>query len=157
MDGLAHLGVSSPLQDDREVPLVLVDGYEMTIPRSVALESNLLSSMIEDVYDFKENVPLSDVSCDSETVKYLFQHLEAVERGPGVVKTLEKEFLNVSSPMLIKIILLTNYLDVPDVCHIAMRKVAEIIKINQNDPGKVRQIFNITRKFTDAEKESVKE
>ena len=148
---------TSTSQEDNIIPLELVDGSKMTIPRRVALKSNLISNMIEYRHDFEENVPLTDVSCDSETVKHLFQHLEAVERGSEALETLEREFLNVSPPMLIKIILLTNYLDVPDVCHSAMKKVAEIININQNSPEKVRKIFNITKKFTDAEKKSARE
>ena len=155
------------LDETPEEPLKLVSQEleKITVPRKVALMSELVRTMSEGDKDEKE-IPLPNVKSAvlRKVVTYLQYHVDnppkEIEKPlksanmNEVVAQWDADFCDVDQELLFELILAANYMDIKPLLDLSCAKVASMIK--GKTPEQIRKTFNITNDFTPEEEEAVR-
>jgi len=155
------------LDDDMDENLVLEssDGDKITVPKNVAILSELVKTMAEG--DKEENtIPLPNVKGTilKKVADYLTYHAEnpakEIEKPLKsanmieVVSQWDADFVDVEQELLFELILAANYMDIKPLLDLTCAKVASMIK--GKTPEQIRKTFNIKNDFTPEEEEAVR-
>jgi S-phase kinase-associated protein 1 len=153
------------------VHLVLQTGENVRVARRVAEMSVLIREMLADEGEGEdeegEEIPLPNVSKDILTLalEFCIHHVDdpmALIEKPlksnnmlDVVSEWDAAFIELDIPVLFKLILAANYLDIPDLLDLSCAKVASMLmgKI----PDQVKTRFGITNQYAPEDPEQVKE
>jgi len=158
---------SLSLDDSGDDKLKLVSQEEDKFPvaKKVALQSELVKTMVEGDKDEKE-IPLPNVKGNvlKRVVDYMNHHADnpakEIEKPlksanmTEVVSKWDAEFVDVDQEMLFELILAANYMDIKPLLDLTCAKVASMIK--GKTPEQIRKTFNIANDFTPEEEEAVR-
>lgn len=149
---------------DDIVKLKSSDNEMFDVPKEVALQSETVRNMIEDVAPSEKGIPLPNVQSKilSKVIEYCKYHVNAKKPGedgkPSVseddVKAWDQEFVHVDQATLFDLILAANYLNIKDLLDLTCQSVADMIK--GKTPEEIRRTFNIKNDFTPEEEEEVR-
>jgi S-phase kinase-associated protein 1 len=145
-------------------------GEVFEVEQEVAMASNLIKNMLEDVEDVEdEEIPLPNVKTAilQKVIDYCKQHkdraqeteiqkpLKSANLNECGVADWDCEFVNIEQEVLFELILAANYLDIKPLLDLTCAKVASMIK--GKTPEEIRQQFNIVNDFTPEEEAQVRE
>jgi len=157
-------GLDEPSGDER-VKLTSQEGESYTIPKKVALMSELIKTMIEGDKD-STDIPLVNVKASvlAKVIEYLKYHVDnpakPIEKPlksavmAEVVSQWDADFVDVDQEILFELILAANYMDIKPLLDLTCAKVASMIK--GKNPEQIRKTFNIVNDFTPEEEEAVR-
>jgi len=150
---------------DETLKLVSQEEEKFTVPKKVAMMSELVKTMAEG--DKEENeIPLPNVKANvlNKVVQYMRYHAEnppkEIEKPlksanmAEVVSQWDADFVDVDQEMLFELILAANYMDIKPLLDLTCAKVASMIK--GKTPEQIRKTFNIQNDFTPEEEEAVR-
>eukprot|EP00343_Euplotes_focardii_P007538 CAMPEP_0205821348 /NCGR_PEP_ID=MMETSP0206-20130828/7075_1 /ASSEMBLY_ACC=CAM_ASM_000279 /TAXON_ID=36767 /ORGANISM="Euplotes focardii, Strain TN1" /LENGTH=181 /DNA_ID=CAMNT_0053116765 /DNA_START=35 /DNA_END=580 /DNA_ORIENTATION=+ len=167
VEGLEEVKGLDEGQDDggESLKLVSQEQEKFSVPRSVALQSELVKTMAEGDEEEKE-IPLPNVKSKvlAKVIQYMTYHaenpskeiekpLKSANMG-DVVSPWDAEFVNVDQELLFELILAANYMDIKPLLDLTCAKVASMIK--GKEPEQIRQTFNIQNDFTPEEEAAVR-
>ena len=161
------------------VELLSQEGEKFKVPKAVAVQSELVKTMIDDndedddededddAADSQE-IPLPNVKASVLTKVIEFCKYHATN-GPmaeiekplksaqmtDVVGEWDAEFVSIDQEMLFELILAANYMDIKSLLDLTCAKVASMIK--GKTPEEIRRTFNIVNDFTPEEEAQVRE
>jgi len=140
------------------------EGEKFTVPKKVALMSELVKTMAEG--DKEENeIPLPNVKSSvlKKVVEYMRYHADnpakEIEKPlksanmAEVVSQWDADFVDVDQELLFELILAANYMDIKPLLDLTCAKVASMIK--GKTPEQIRKTFNIVNDFTPEEEAAV--
>jgi len=135
----------------KKVILKSSDGETIVIAKAVAIKSQTVKNLIEEVVD-DDVIPIFEVTGRilAKVIEYCKKHVEA-ESSDGnpsddELKKWDAEFVKVDKPTLFALILATNYLDIKSLLDLTCMTVADMIK--DKTPEEIRKTFNIKDDFT---------
>jgi len=154
--------------DAEDVPTLTLqaqDGEQFTVPREVAMMSELVKTMWEGDKNEQE-IPLQNVKKD--ILKKVIEYMEFHHKNPPkeiekplksgnmreVVSDWDAHFVEVDQETLFDLILSANYMDIKPLLDLTCAKVASMIK--GKSPEEIRRRFNIVNDFTPDEEEAVR-
>ncbi|XP_044970849.1 SKP1-like protein 1B isoform X2 [Hordeum vulgare subsp. vulgare] len=162
----------------RKITLKSSDGEEFDVDKTVAMESQTLRHMIEDVCA-DNAIPFPNVNSKilSKVIEYCKQHVQArpkpadstaadaaansstsapaVAPAPTVdMKSWDVEFIKVDQATLYDLILAANYLDIKGLLDLTCQTVADMMK--GKTPEEIRKTFNIENDFTPEEEAEIR-
>jgi len=150
---------------DEKLKLVSQEDEKFTIAKKVAMQSELVKTMVEGDKEEKE-IPLPNVkgAVLKKVVDYLNYHAEnpakEIEKPlksanmHEVVSKWDADFVDVDQELLFELILAANYMDIKPLLDLTCAKVASMIK--GKTPEQIRKTFNIQNDFTPEEEEAVR-
>jgi len=150
---------------DDKLKLVSQEEEKFPITRKVALQSELVKTMVEGDKDEKD-IPLPNVKGNvlKRVVDYMNHHsdnpakeIEKPLKSANMAEVVSKwdaEFVDVDQEMLFELILAANYMDIKPLLDLTCAKVASMIK--GKTPEQIRKVFNIANDFTPEEEEAVR-
>lgn len=153
-------------ESKKTITLRSSDGEEFEIEEAVAMESQTIRHMIEDIEDCAENgIPLPNVNSKilSKVIEYCKKHVDAAaavsskaddKAADDDLKNWDTEFVKVDQPTLFDLILAANYLNIKSLLDLTCQTVADMIK--GKTPEEIRKTFNIKNDFTPEEEEEVR-
>ena len=99
---------------------------------------NIRSDVLRKVVAWIEQNPIETPEID------LSAKSEKIRTGQAFISFTQWEtnFLNIPNPTLFELLTAANYLDIPELCHLAAKKIASML--NGRSPEEMRQIFNIS-------------
>jgi S-phase kinase-associated protein 1 len=151
--------------ENESLTLVSQEKEKFTVPKKVALQSELVKTMAEGDKDETE-IPLPNVkgAVLSKVVTYLKYHVadqaKEIEKPlksanmNEVVSQWDADFVDVDQELLFELILAANYMDIKPLLDLTCAKVASMIK--GKTPEQIRKTFNIVNDFTPEEEEAVR-
>jgi len=151
--------------DSDVLKLVSQEQEKFTVPKKVALMSELVKTMAEGDKEEKE-IPLPNVkgAVLSKVVAWMKYHVDnpmkEIEKPlksanmNEVVSQWDADFVDVDQEMLFELILAANYMDIKPLLDLTCAKVASMIK--GKTPEQIRKTFNIVNDFTPEEEEAVR-
>lgn len=122
------------------------------VPREVAIQSDTIKYMIEDLGDncLEMVIPLHNVTEEIllKIIEYCTYH--SVERDEDELNAWDQTYMDsLNQTMLFEIILASNYLDVKALLDLMCQKVASMMQ--GKTPEEIRVMFNIKNDFTPEE------
>jgi len=151
--------------ENEMLKLVSQEQEKFTVPKKVALMSELVKTMAEGDKDEKE-IPLPNVkgAVLNKVVTYMKYHTDnpakEIEKPlksanmNEVVSQWDADFVDVDQELLFELILAANYMDIKPLLDLTCAKVASMIK--GKTPEQIRKTFNIVNDFTPEEEEAVR-
>jgi len=143
----------------KKIILKSSDGDTFVIAKAVAMKSQTVKNLIEDVGE-DTGIPISEVTGRilAKVIEYCKKHVE-VESSDGnpskdELKKWDAEFVNVDKPTLFDLIMAANYLDIKSLLDLTCMTVADMIK--GKTPEEIRKTFNIENDFTTEEEEELR-
>ena len=139
------------------------DGDDFEVEKVVACMSKTIKTMLEDLGDDDEVIPLPNVN--SKTLKLVKKWAEHHQNDPAPddddskekrtddISDWDKSFLNLDKVDLFELILAANYLDMKGLLDATCKTVANMIKGKTSD--EIRKTFNIKNDFTKVEEEQM--
>ena len=139
------------------------DGDDFEVEKVVACMSKTIKTMLEDLGDDDEVIPLPNVN--SKTLKLVKKWAEHHQNDPAPddddskekrtddISDWDKSFLNLDKVDLFELILAANYLDMKGLLDATCKTVANMIKGKTSD--EIRKTFNIKNDFTKEEEEQI--
>ncbi|XP_044970851.1 SKP1-like protein 1 isoform X4 [Hordeum vulgare subsp. vulgare] len=136
-----------------KITLKSSDGEEFDVDKTVAMESQTLRHMIEDVCA-DNAIPFPNVNSKilSKVIEYCKQHVQA--RPKPDMKSWDVEFIKVDQATLYDLILAANYLDIKGLLDLTCQTVADMMK--GKTPEEIRKTFNIENDFTPEEEAEIR-
>jgi len=150
---------------DENLKLVSQEEEKFTVPKKVALMSELVKTMAEGDKE-ETDIPLPNVKSAvlTKVIGYMKYHSEnppkEIEKPlksanmAEVVTQWDADFVDVDQEMLFELILAANYMDIKPLLDLTCAKVASMIK--GKTPEQIRKTFNIVNDFTPEEEEAVR-
>jgi len=143
----------------KKIILKSSDGETFVIAKAVAMKSQTVKNLIEDVGE-DTGIPISEVTGRilAKVIEYCKKHVEA-ESSDGKpsedeLKKWDAEFVKVDKPTLFDLISAANYLDIKSLLDLTCMTVADIIKAMT--PEEIRNFLNIKDDFTAEEKKELR-
>ena len=140
------------------------DGDDFEVEKVVACMSKTIKTMLEDLGDDDEVIPLPNVN--SKTLKLVKKWAEHHQNDPAPddddskekrtddISDWDKSFLNLDQVDLFELILAANYLDMKGLLDVTCKTVANMIKGKSSE--EIRKKFNIKNDFTEEEEEQIR-
>lgn len=160
------VGLDDDEGDDNDtLTLVSQEKEKFTVPKKVALMSELVKTVSEGDQDEKE-IPLPNVKASvlQKVTQYMTYHAENPPKDiekplksdnmAEVVSQWDADFVDVEQEILFELILAANYMDIKPLLDLTCAKVASLIK--GKTPEQIRKTFNIQNDFTPEEEEAVR-
>ena len=152
--------------DDGELKLESQEKTLFTVPKKVAMMSELVKTMVDG--DSEEKViPLPNVKANvlKLVIDYMKHHadnppkeiekpLKSANMAEVVADQWDADFVDVVQELLFELILAANYMDIKPLLDLTCAKVASMIK--GKTPEQIRSTFNIQNDFTPEEEEAVR-
>lgn len=146
------------------IVLKSADGESFEVDEAVAVESQTIKHMIEDVA-VHASIPLPNVSSKilAKVIEYCNRHVQSSpnstsesDAAPAVddLKAFDADFVKVDQATLFDLILAANYLNIKNLLDLTCQTVADMIK--GKTPEEIRKTFNIKNDFTPEEEEEVR-
>jgi len=153
--------------DDANEELILVsqDAEKFSVPKNVAVMSELVRTMAEGDKEERE-IPLPNVKAAvlQKVTTYMKYHVDNPAKDiekplksanmHEVVAPWDADFVDVDQELLFELILAANYMDIKTLLDLTCAKVASMIK--GKTPEQIRKTFNIQNDFTPDEEEAVR-
>jgi S-phase kinase-associated protein 1 len=143
----------------KKIMLKSSDGETFVIAKAVAMKSETVKNLIEDVGS-DTGIPISEVTGRilAKVIEYCKKHVEA-ESSDGncskdELKKWDAEFVNVDKPTLFDLIMAANYLHIKSLLDLTCMTVADMIK--GKTPEEIRNTLNIENDFTKEEEEELR-
>ncbi|KAI4308511.1 hypothetical protein L6164_031575 [Bauhinia variegata] len=132
------------------ITLVSSDGDTYEVEEAVAMQSETLKHLIEDICD-DSAIPLPNIKGRilSKVIVYCKKHAESDN-----IREWDENFVEVDQGMLFDFIMAANYLNIKSLLDLTCGAVANMIK--GKSPEEIREIFNIENDYTPEEKEEVR-
>ncbi|EXC35315.1 SKP1-like protein 1A [Morus notabilis] len=149
----------------KKIVLRSSDGESFEVEEAVALQSQTIKHMVEDVSD-DSAIPLPNVTSRilSKVIEYCNRHSDASSSASASasagasddndLKSWDAEFVKVDQATLFDLILAANYLNIKNLLDLTCQTVADMIK--GKTPEEIRSTFNIKNDFTPEEEEEVR-
>lgn len=149
------------------VTLVASDGEKFSVPRKVAVQSELIKSLIDEEATGNEEVPLTDIKSPilAKVIDFMNHHadvkLSEIEKPlksanlAEIVPAWDAAFVELEQEQLFELVLAANYLDIKSLLDLSCAKVASMVK--GKSPEEIRKTFNIKNDFTPEEEAQVLE
>ncbi|PVU86045.1 hypothetical protein BB559_005626 [Furculomyces boomerangus] len=142
------------------------DGQLFVVERPIAEKSALIKSMLEDVGESDDPIPIPNVN--SEVLKKIIEYCEYHKNDvvPAAdtyddaanisdkISPWDKNFMNVDQEMLFELLTASNYLDIKPLLDLGCKTVANMMKGKSAE--EIRKLFNITSDFTPEEEEQIR-
>ncbi|OMJ19842.1 E3 ubiquitin ligase complex SCF subunit sconC [Smittium culicis] len=148
------------------VVLTASDGQTFTVDRAVAQQSLLIKSMLEDIGDSNDPIPIPNVTAEvlKKVIEYCDYHKndepqtttedDTVGSGNSAIDAWDSEFINVDQEMLFELLLASNYLNIGSLLDLGCKTVANMMK--NKSAEEIRKQFNIPNDFTPEEEEQIR-
>lgn len=143
----------------KKITLKSSDGETFVIEKEVAIKSQTIKNLIEDVVDH-DGIPISEVTgmILAKVIEYCKKHVEA-ESSDGnpsddELKKWDTEFVKVDKPTLFALISAANYLNIKSLLDLTCMTAANMIK--DMTPEEIHNFFNIKDDFTVEEQEELR-
>jgi S-phase kinase-associated protein 1 len=159
------MSLDEPSGDDKLKLIAQEESESYPVSRKVALQSELIKTMVEGDKDEKE-IPLPNVKGPvlKKVIDYMTYHAEhppkEIEKPlksanmADVVCKFDADYVDVEQELLFELILAANYMDIKPLLDLTCAKVASLIK--GKTPEQIRKQFNIVNDFTPEEEEAVR-
>jgi S-phase kinase-associated protein 1 len=140
------------------VKLVTKDNVTFEIDENVANKFQTVKNLIDDIGD-RDPIPLPEIDefTFKKILEYALYHLEhpvVVENEEFVFSDWDTEFFKLEHPVLISIVISSNYLDYKELLDMSVQAIASII--NGKTPEEIRTLFDIVSDFTPEEEEAIR-
>ncbi|KAK9941582.1 hypothetical protein M0R45_007284 [Rubus argutus] len=153
--------------EKKTITLKSSDGEIFEVEEAVALESQTIKHMVEDVgTDAAIPVPNVTGSILGKVIEYCSKHVEEgkdsekermadfIKPGESPLKAWDADFVKVEQNVLFDIILAANYLNIKGLLDLTCQTVADMMK--GKNPEEIRKHFNIKNDYTPEEEEEVR-
>jgi S-phase kinase-associated protein 1 len=143
----------------KKIILKSSDGETFVIEKRVAIESQTIKNLIEDVFD-DTGIPISEVTRRilAKVIEYCKKHVEreSCDGKPSEeeLKKWDAEFVKVDKTTLFDLINAANFLEIKSLLDLTCMTVADMIK--DKTPEEIRNFFNIKDDFPAEEKEELR-
>ncbi|KAF8410397.1 hypothetical protein HHK36_002926 [Tetracentron sinense] len=150
---------SDHIMSSKKVTLKSSEGETFEIDEAVALESQTIKHVIEDV-GASNGIPLPNVTSKilAKVIEYCKKHVDTPktdDRGiDDDLKNWDAEFVKVDQATFFDLIRAANYLNTPSLMHLTGLTFADMVK--GKTPEEIRKTFNIKNDFTPEEEEEVR-
>ncbi|GLT34412.1 hypothetical protein SLA2020_089290 [Shorea laevis] len=135
----------------RKITLKSSDGETFEVDEAVALESQTIKRVIEDVCT-DNGIPLPNVTGKilSMVIEYCEKHIEA-PKSDDELKAWYTDFVKVDPYTFFDLLLAANYLNIKSLLDLTCQTVADMIKAET--PEEIRKIFNYKYSTPEEEEE----
>jgi S-phase kinase-associated protein 1 len=153
--------------EDGKIKLVSHDQETIEVEKSVAIQSVLIKSMLEDAGE-DEDIPVPNVS--SAVLNKILEfcrhvrdtgpcpEIEKPLRSANIHDVIEKwyaDYIDVDQEMLMEIMMAANYLDIRSLLELSCAKLAS--KLKGKTPQQLREEFHLENDFTPEEEAKLME
>ncbi|GAU31217.1 hypothetical protein TSUD_210740 [Trifolium subterraneum] len=150
------------MSSTRKITLKSCDGKAFEIDEAVALESQTIKYMIEDIGANDTEIPIPNVSGKilAMAIEYCKKHVEVAsseeEKPPNEddLKAWDLDFIKVDQATLFELIIAANYLNIKNLLDFTCQTVADMVK--GKTPEEIRMVFNVKNDFTPEEEEEIR-
>ncbi|XP_015170223.1 SKP1-like protein 1B [Solanum tuberosum] len=131
------------------------DGEEFKLNEAVAVRSEVIKNMVQDVDSTSNVIPLSNV--EGKTMTKVVQYWKKYsEEGvtEDQLKSFDQDFLKMSQSELVGVLLAANFFDDKQLKEIIIQEFADRIKGKPIE--EIREVFGIVNDYTPEEEEEVR-
>jgi S-phase kinase-associated protein 1 len=152
------------MADEATCVLVSSEGESFEVPKSVAVQSELVKEMLED--EDASDIPLPNVKSRVLKLVVEFCHHHYNNEMPKIEKPLrspnmkdicpewDANFVDVELDLLFELVMAANYLDIKPLLDLICAKIATYVK--GRTPEEIKASFGVTDEFTPEEEEAVR-
>ncbi|XP_021756591.1 SKP1-like protein 14 [Chenopodium quinoa] len=141
----------------RKLILKSSDGEKFEVDENVAMQSQTIKHMIEDLDDINSPIPVSIVTGTilSKVIEYCKKHATEDSDSDEQLKQWDKEYANnMDLNTLYYLLLAANYMEIKGLLELITQCVADMIK--GKSPEEIRAHFNIKNDFTPQEEANIR-
>lgn len=110
------------------IKIVSADNKIFQVEEQVIFQSKLIKNMVSDLDLSAQSIPINNIDSEimQKVIDYAYHHKDDTEKG--VADEWDKEFFNLDTETIFKIILAANYLDMSNLLDLGCQTVADYIK-----------------------------
>jgi len=149
-----------PESSMKKITLTSFDGETFEIEEAVAMESQTIKHLIDDVSN-DTGIPIPNVTGKilAKVIEYCKKHVESArsnEKPPeDELKKWDTEFLQVDQNTFFDLMLAANYLNIKSLLDLTCKTVADMM-MEAKTPEAIREKFNIKNDYSPEEEEKIR-